>query len=351
MTEQAESSGRPPTRPTIKDIARLAGVSKASVSYALNDLPGVSEQTRERVRAAAADLGWRPSAAARSLSNARAGAIGLAIARDVRLFDEEPYYMRLLAGLESVLAEEGFSLLLSVVPDVDAAVAVLRGWWAERRVDGVVLTDLLADDPRLALVAEFGIPSAYRGSTEDGLPSGAHLALVLEAERTSFTELVGHLAAQGHRDVARVSGPREFMHTRHRDLVWHETTTTRFGTPQPVVVSDYSSAGGLAATRELLGRAVPPTAVVYDNDVMAAAVVAERHSLGLRIPEEFAVVAGEDSMLCRLASPAITSLQRDVVADGARHARLLLDALAGRSAPAGVGEPRRLVVRASTRRR
>ena len=86
------------------------------MSYALNDRPGVSEGTRERIRAAASELGWRPSAAARSLSRARAGAVGLAIARDVHLLEEEPYYMRLIAGVEGVLAREGFSLLLSVVP-------------------------------------------------------------------------------------------------------------------------------------------------------------------------------------------------------------------------------------------
>ncbi|MGI4894230.1 MAG: LacI family DNA-binding transcriptional regulator, partial [Janthinobacterium lividum] len=126
-------------RPTISDIARLAGVSKASVSYALNDLPGVSGPTRERVREAARDLGWRPSAAARSLSNAQADAVGLAVARDVGLLGEEPYYMRLLAGMESVLAAEGYSLLLTVVPDVERAVEVMRTWWAERRVDGVLL--------------------------------------------------------------------------------------------------------------------------------------------------------------------------------------------------------------------
>lgn len=343
--------GAVPARPTIRDIARVAGVSKASVSYALNDLPGVSEATRARVRAVAADLGWRPSAAARSLSNDRAGAIGLVIARDLRLLEEEPYYMRLLAGMESVLAREGFALVLTVVPDAAAAVDVLRDWWAERRVDGVILTDLLVDDPRLALVADLGIPCALRGGIDDVLPSGGHLAVTVEAEREPFADVVRHLREQGHERVGRVSGPSEFLHTRRRDIAWREVCTAAFGAPQPVVVADYTSATGLDGTRELLARPQPPTAVVYDNDVMAAAVVAERADLGLRIPEDFAVVAGEDSMLCRLASPAISSLHRDVVADGARSARLLLDVVTGRTSTFSVGEPREFVVRASSRRR
>ncbi|NAZ85603.1 LacI family DNA-binding transcriptional regulator [Kineococcus indalonis] len=338
-------------RPTIRDIARVAGVSKASVSYALNDLPGVSAATRERVLAAARELGWRPSAAARSLSHARAHAVGLAVARDVELLGEEPYYMRLVAGMEGVLATESVSLLMTVVPDVDTAVGVLRRWWAERRVDGVVLTDLLVDDPRLALVAELGVPGVVRGGADEVLPSapGGALAVSVEDEREPFAEVVAHLLEQGHRRLARVSGPSQFRHTRRRDVAWREVTTAALGGAQEVVVADYTARGGLDATRALLARPEPPTAVVYDNDVMAATVVAERRRLGVAVPGELAVVAGEDSILCRLADPSITALRRDVVADGAATARLLLDLLAGR-APAPLElAARELVVRDSSR--
>ncbi|WP_432503727.1 LacI family DNA-binding transcriptional regulator [Kineococcus arenarius] len=346
--------GSPPggARPTIRDIARLAGVSKASVSYALNDLPGVSAATRERVLGAARELGWRPSAAARSLSRARAHAVGLAVARDVELLGEEPYYMRLVAGMEGVLATESVSLLMTVVPDVDAAVDVLRRWWQERRVDGVVLTDLLVDDPRLALVTGLGVPSVVRGGTGEDLPGVAEgattVAVSVEEEREPLAQVVGHLLARGHRRLARVSGPPQFRHTRRRDRAWREVTAAALGAAQEVVAADYTARGGLQATRELLARPEPPTAVLYDNDVMAATVVAERRSLGVRVPGDLAVVAGEDSILCRLAGPAITALRRDVVADGAATARLLLDQLAGRAPGPLHLEPRELVVRASS---
>jgi len=320
----AAASGAADPRPTIRDIARVSGVSKASVSYALNDQPGVSPRTRERILAAAQQLGWRPSAAARSLSSARAGAVGLAIARDVRLLGEEPYYMRLIAGMESVLAAEGVSLLLTVVPDVDAAVEVLRGWWAERRVDGVVLTDLRVDDPRLDLVARLGIPCTLGGGTSDP-PGGSG-----DAERGPLHDVVAHLTAQGHRRLARVGGPEHFQHTQRRTAAWREVTTEALGRAQPVLAADYSGRAGLEAARRLLARTRPPTALVFDNDVMAATVVAERRALGVRIPEDLAVVAGEDSILCRLADPAISALRRDVTAAGVTSARMLLDVLAGR---------------------
>ncbi|WP_432497070.1 LacI family DNA-binding transcriptional regulator [Kineococcus gypseus] len=336
-------------RPTIRDIARLAGVSKASASYALNDLPGVSAATRERVLAAARELGWRPSAAARSLSNARAHAVGLAVARDVELLGEEPYYMRLVAGMEGVLATESVSLLMTVVPDETAAVGVLHRWWAERRVDGVVLTDLLVDDPRLELVTGLGVPCVVRAGADEELPGGGAgtVAVSVEDEREPLAQVVAHLLERGHRRLARVSGPSGFRHTRRRDRAWREVTAAALGAEQEVVVADYTARGGLEATRALLARPHPPTAVVYDNDVMAATVVAERRALGVRVPEDLAVVAGEDSILCRLADPAITALRRDVVTDGAGSARLLLDLLAGRAPRSLRLEPRELVVRAS----
>lgn len=90
-------------RTTIKDIARVAGVSPGAVSFALNDKPGVSDSTRARVKAVAKDLGWRPNVAARALSANRAGAVGLVIARDDRSFAGEGFFLHLIAGMEEIL--------------------------------------------------------------------------------------------------------------------------------------------------------------------------------------------------------------------------------------------------------
>ena len=105
---------------TIGDIAERAGVSKGAVSYALNDQPGVSDATRARVLAIAAEIGWSASHAARSLSTSRADAIGLVLARPARLLGIEPFYMEFISGIEEVLAPLGVALMLHVVPDLDA---------------------------------------------------------------------------------------------------------------------------------------------------------------------------------------------------------------------------------------
>lgn len=102
----------PPARVTIKDVAARAGVSKGAVSLAFNQKPGLSEATRERIFAAARELGWEPNLSARSLSNQRVDAVGLAICRPARLLGLEPFYMEFISGIESVLTEHSCSLLL-----------------------------------------------------------------------------------------------------------------------------------------------------------------------------------------------------------------------------------------------
>ena len=115
-------------RATIADIAQRAGLSKGAVSYALNGLPGVSESTRQRVLKLAAEMGWRPNSAARALSASRAGALGLVMARPASTLGVEPFFMKLLSGIENTLAARLTALLLQVVPDHDAEVEAYRRW-------------------------------------------------------------------------------------------------------------------------------------------------------------------------------------------------------------------------------
>ncbi len=155
--------GQGPRRPTITDIAQRAGVSKGSVSYALNGHPGVSELTRKRILAIAEEIGWHPNRAARALSASRAGACGLALARPARTLAYEPFFSKLLSGIEAELSARQFALMLQIVEDVEAETEVLRRWWAERRVDGVLLVDLRVDDPRIPLVEKLGLPAVIVG--------------------------------------------------------------------------------------------------------------------------------------------------------------------------------------------
>src|SRR5579875_2823472 len=143
-----------PRRVTIADIAHRVGVSRVSVSYALNSRPGVAEKTRARILEVANEMGWHPNAAARALAGSSVSVCGLVLARPARTLAVEPFFMSLIAGMESVLSADSIGLTLQLVDSLAGELAVLRRWWAERRVDGVFLVDLRVTDPRIALVRD-----------------------------------------------------------------------------------------------------------------------------------------------------------------------------------------------------
>ncbi len=141
---------QPPRRPTIADVARRAGVSSAAVSLAVNGRPGVGDDTRARVLAAARELGWRPSASARALTEARTRAIGLVLERDPAQLEVDSFFVRFLSGVERALAPADYALLLQILPPGGAAAAgAYERLAAAGRVDGFLLTDVEVVRPAL----------------------------------------------------------------------------------------------------------------------------------------------------------------------------------------------------------
>ncbi|MFG1619241.1 LacI family DNA-binding transcriptional regulator [Nonomuraea wenchangensis] len=331
-------------RPTIADIARRAGVSKGAVSYALNGRPGVSEETRARIRAIAQELGWRPNLAARSLSGSRADAIGLVLCRPARFLGVEPFFMELVSGVEDELAASSCALMLQVVPDRQAEIAVYRRWWGEGRVDGAILVDLCAADPRVAEVERLGMPAVVAGH-----PSGAGpLPAVWSDEAAVMGEVIGYLAALGHRRVARVAGLPALLHTRIRDEAFARGCAAAGLGGHPVEHTDYTGEEGARATRLLLSARPRPTAIVYDNDIMAVAGLSVAQEMGLAVPAGLSIVAWDDSPLARVVRPPLTAVTRDVPAYGAHAARTLLRVIAGELPDGAPEPPARLLPRGST---
>jgi DNA-binding LacI/PurR family transcriptional regulator len=315
----------PITRITIADIARQAGVSTSAVSYALNDRPGVSAQTRERVLAIAREMGWAPSSAARSLSGARTETIGLVLARDPSTLGVESFYMQFIAGVESELVKRSYALLLQVVPDLEAELRTYRAWQASSRVDGVITTDVRVDDPRVALLSQPGaIPAVVVG--DPGLAGG--LTNVWTDDASAIREVVRYLYAQGHRRIARVAGTEEFGHTHIRDAAF-EDETRALGIEGEIGRTDYSTDQGASATRRLLLERRRPTAIVYDNDIMALAGLGVANEIGIPVPSHLSVLAWDDSPLCVAAYPRLSAMSHDVTSFGAHVARRLFDVLDG----------------------
>jgi DNA-binding LacI/PurR family transcriptional regulator len=277
------------------------------------------------VLAVAAEVGWTPSSAARALSGAGSATVGLVINRPASVLGMEPFFMSFVSGIEEVLSQRGFALLLQVAPDQDRELETYRRWWSERRVDGVFVVDLRVGDPRLAVLTELGLPAVVVGDPghAGGLPA------VGSDDARAAEEAVRHLAGLGHRRIGHVAGLEDLVHSRIRTDAFRRAAAD-LGLPEIVEVStDYTVDAGSAATRRLLTSAEPPTAVVYDNDLMAVSAVHVAAELGLSIPTDLSVLAWDDSPLCRLTNPPLSAMSRDVAAYGAQAARVLLDAVAG----------------------
>lgn len=330
-------------RPTIADVAKRAGVTKAAVSFALNNQPGVSAATRERILAIAAEVGFQPSSAARALSDGRAHAFGLVIDRPGRLLGIEPYFMQLISGIQAELSGQHTTLLFTMVEDHDAEIALHRAWWAQRRVDGVFLVDLQLGDQRVRALERLTMPAFAIGAPQ---AAGSLPAIALNIRAATET-VVAHLAGLGHRCIGRVAGISRYWHTRHRAETLDEVAA-QAGVGVVSVGTDYSGASGAHATRQLLSRPDPPTAIVYDNDVMAVAGLGEAQRLGVQVPAGLSILAWDDSALCELVHPALTALRHDVAGIGAEAARRLSQLAAGTPVENFAEPPPTLMVRAST---
>ena len=353
------------TRTTLAEVARRAGVSIGAASYAVNGQPGVSEATRARVIAAAEHLGWAPHSAARTLSGGRSDAVGLVLTRSAPVLGTEPFFMELIAGMETVMASRGCALLLQLVPDVEAEIASHRRWAAQHRVDGVVLVDLHVDDPRVAALEGLGLPAVVAGdpSLSGSLPS------VWSDDAGAAREVVEHLVRHGHRRLARVAGPADLGHVVIRARAAREAAR-QAGVDLEVVHTDFTAEQGAGATRRLLsgGAGRRPTAITYDNDLMAVAGLSAARGAGLSVPEDVSLVAGDDSVLCTYSHPALSAVGHDVAGYGSRLVTRLfahldnldspdnsdnpdgLDGLDGRAAATVLGARPHLVVRASSGR-
>lgn len=325
-------------RVTIAGLAERLGLSKASVSYALNGQPGVSGETRERVLALAAELGWHPSSSARALSRSRADAVGIVLRRDPELLGAEPYYMSLLAGVETELGETGQSLLLRMVGASSGQdVATYRRWSAEGRVDGVMLFDLTVDDPRPRLLEELGLEFVLHGNREDFAPG----RVLLYDARADAELLVTHIAGLGHRRALHILGPGEFDHERDR----RESVAAvgrEAGVSFDFANSDYSMEEGRRIAAERLTADPSITAVITSNDLLA---LGAQSAIARLEREGIALASWDDSLLCRLGSAPITALDRAPEEQGRRATRMLLDHLAGLETPVRTAKPSELIVR------
>ncbi|MCZ4302834.1 LacI family DNA-binding transcriptional regulator [Microbacterium oxydans] len=302
------------SRTTIADVAREAGVTKATVSHALSGNRPISEETRAKVLAAAEKLEWAPSQSARALATRRANAVAVVLARDPEVIANDSFFPAFLAGVESVLAETETALLLQVVPDRHAEERAYRTL-THGRADGALLLDLRTDDWRVPFLDDLGLPTVLVGAYDQ--PTG--FSCVRTDDAAPIRELVAHLRVAGHGRIAHVSGPLDYVHSKARAEAYVEAV----GDDELLREGDFTAASGRARTAELLALPDRPTAILYSNDTMAIAGLSYARAQGLSIPQDLAISGFDDDHLSAHLSPALTSVSSDPAARGRAAARLL----------------------------
>ncbi|MEU3337567.1 LacI family DNA-binding transcriptional regulator [Streptomyces sp. NPDC006668] len=327
-------------RPVMDDVARLAGVSKQTVSRVLNDHPSVRPETREAVTAAMDTLGYRPSRSARSLASGRTRMLG------VISFDAARYGPASVLTAINTAAQDAGYLVSSIALDTadrDTVVRAVDRLSAEG-ADGVIaiapqrwVGQALAD-------ARLDTPLVVLENDVEGGPS-----VVTADSRTGARLATEHLLGLGHRTVHHIAGPAGWSSADRRLASWRETLTAAGAEVPEPRFGDWSADSGHEAGR-VLARRADVTAVFASNDQMALGALHAFHEAGRAVPEEISVVGYDDIPEAAHLLPPLTTVRTDFTEIGTRSLRLLLNRVEGRAEPVPVEPlvPVDLVVRRSS---
>ncbi|MEO3745520.1 LacI family DNA-binding transcriptional regulator [Plantactinospora sp. B5E13] len=322
--------------PAMTDVARLAGVSHQTVSRVLNGHPNVREQTRLRVQAAIAELGYRPNRAARALVTGRSQVIGV-VAQNTTLYGPAS----LLAAFEQAAAEAGFAVSVGSVRNLDhRSISAVVERHLTHRVAGIVV---------IAPVESAGealerLPKDVPLVTVDGDPCRP-VPLVTVDQIAGARAATRHLLDAGHRTVWHVSGPADWFDSAGRIEGWRDELLAAGAEVPPVMPADWSAASGYRCG-QLLARMPEVTAVFTANDHLALGVLRALSESGRRVPDEVSLVGFDDVPEAAYFMPPLTTVRPDFAA----VAEASLDLLLAQLGPGDPGTLRRTVAPTLVRR-
>jgi len=291
-------------RPTINDIARLAGVSKKTVSRVINDSPFVREDTRERIAAVIAEMDYAPDPQARGLAFRRSFLIGL-------VYDNPnpQYVVNMQLGLLDGMRGSGFELAVHPCDRASPTfLADLRSFVERQRLFGVVLTPSVSEDERVAeLMAEIGCEYVRVASVSVDRPEH----MIETCDRVGGIAAARHLAELGHRRIAIISGPTSFRSSHERRAGFEEGLAERGLRLEPGYAAEgaYTFESGIERGLQLLRLTPPPTAIFAGNDEMAAGVLQAARQMGLRVPDDLTVVGFDDFEVATRLWPTLTTVR------------------------------------------
>lgn len=294
-------------RPTSHDVARIANVSRTTVSLVLNNVPGVriNEATRQRVFAAAKQLNYHPNITGRKLVSGKSFTLGLVLLQNPNQVFTDAILVKVLLGVEQAAEERGFHVLLKPLsPDNPEEYTRLIH---ENHVDGIILSGPRQDDPEIIRIHQQGFPIMLMGQ----LP-GSNIPLVdinaIDGAKIATT----HLIENGHRRIAMITNaPLEYTSARQRLDGYRQALTEAGITPDDsfVAAGNYTPASGYTAMAHLLTHSPRPSAVFVASDVVAMGAIQAAKRLGLAIPGDLAIVGFDDVPLAEYYDPPLTTMR------------------------------------------
>ncbi len=314
--------------PTLEEVAKLAGVSRSTVSRVINEHPNVRPEVRQRVWEVIRQTGYQPHAAARSLATRRTWVIGLIIPQAVTTLFTDPYFPILLRGIADVCNAHNYHLMLSLFSQrrVQNSRAyqdllyqqVLRG----RHLDGVVVSSAPLDDPIFPCLLEDNVPFVIVGRYLHERINYVDVDNVVGARMA-----VEHLLRLGHERIATITGPLNMCAGQDRLEGYRQALAAR-GIPVDenlIAEGDFSEQGGRAAMQRLLPHR--PTAVFAASDMMAVGALKTLRDAGLRVPDDIALVSFDDIPLASMVDPPLTTVRQPIEQLGSTAAELLISLL------------------------
>lgn len=329
-----------------QDVARLAGVSRTTVSFVLNEVPGVkiSEETRQRVLHAARELNYYPTAAARSLASGKTHRIALILGQSKDRLAADAFLPTFLQGITASVNRRSYLLMVQLaeaVPSHEAYARLIR----EQQVDGLILSGPLSDDPLLDELAEDDFPLILHGRLE-----GSGLPWVDVDNRAGGYVATTHLIGLGHRRIGFISnaplsyaGAYERFAGYRAALGEHDIALD----DDLVRTAVFVPQSGRAAMEALLALPDRPTAVFVASDVVALGAMSAIQAAGLRIPQDVAIVGFDDIFLAAHASPPLTTVRVPAYGLGWTAADVLITLIEGDEEVSSVTLETELVIRES----
>lgn len=333
-------------KPTINDVARLAGVSKKTVSRVINQSPFVKDETRERINAVIAETGFSPDPQARGLAFRRSFLIGL-------VYDNPnpQYVVNMQLGMLDAMRGSGYELVVHPCNRGNPTfLADFRRFIERQKLSGVVLTPSVSEDDRVKAILE-EIGCAYIRIASVPVDEPAHI--IVSNDRLGGRAAARHLAELGHTRIGFISGPPTFRSSHERRGGFEEELKDRKLALQPeyVIQGAYTFETGISCAAELLKRTPRPTAIFAANDEMAAGVLHAIRRAGLDCPGDVSVVGFDDFQIASSVWPPLTTVRTPTREIGRMAAEKLMGLTngAGEDAPvAPSGTSPALVVRESS---